>query len=107
MQYGDDLSLFCQVDNCCLEEAGWGKWTHKNELVTIFIDMRDIDAAESSKYAGETNMSGFSLVIRNLSREDLNIAYSCTYGFHVSQKKILYGIDAFRCEYRSSIISFL
>ncbi|CAC5383960.1 unnamed protein product [Mytilus coruscus] len=96
LQYGDDLSLFCPVDNCCLESAGWGKWTSKDELTTIFIDVKDLDSNDTSKYAGGTYSNGFSLLIRNFSREDLNIAYSCTYGFQVSQKKILLWTDAFR-----------
>lgn len=107
LQYGEDLSLSCQVDSCCPETAGWGKWTFKNELTTIFIDVKNLDANDKSKYAGGTDMNGFSLVIRNLSKEDLNIAYSCTYGFLISQKKFLLETDAFNCEYRSSVISFV
>lgn len=104
LQYGDDLSLVCHVDNCCLDSAGWGKWTTKNELNTIFIDVTDLDSNDNSKYAGGTHLNGFSLLIRNVSSDDLNIAYSCTYGFLVSKKKLLLRTDAFRCEYKSSNI---
>lgn len=97
-KYGEDLSLSCQVENCCPESAGWGKWTPKNELVTIFIDVKDLNVDNISKYDGAIVNTGFSLVIRNLTRDDLNLTYSCTYGFLVSKKKMLLKTDAFHGE---------
>ncbi|XP_052083520.1 uncharacterized protein LOC127720810 [Mytilus californianus] len=94
-KYGEDLSLYCQVENCCLDSSGWIKWTSKNEFSTIFIDVKDLTVAGSSKYNGKINENGFFLVLRNITREDFNVYYSCTYGFHVSKKKILLETDAF------------
>lgn len=95
LQFGKDLSLSCQVENCCPESAGWGKWTSKNEFITIFINVKDLNVDKSLKYGGRTNNRGFSLVIHNVTRDDFNIAYSCTYGFLVSKKKMLLTTDAF------------
>lgn len=94
-KYGEDLSLSCHVENCCQESAGWGKWTPKNEFITIFIDVKDLNVDNSSKYDGAIDKTGFSLDIRNLTRDDLNLTYSCTYGFLVSKKKMLTKTDAF------------
>lgn len=99
MKYGEDLSLYCKVKNCCLESAGWIQWTSENEFTTIFIDVKDITVAGSSKYNGKINENGFFLVMRNITREDLNVYYSCTYGFQVSEKKILLETDAIFGEY--------
>lgn len=97
-KYGEDLSLACQVENCCTKSAGWGKWTPKNELITILIDVKDLNVDNISKYDGAIVKTGFSLVIRNLTKDDLNLTYSCTYGFLVSKKKMLLKTDAFHGE---------
>ncbi|CAC5415245.1 unnamed protein product [Mytilus coruscus] len=95
LQFGEDLHLFCQVEDCCRKSAGWGKWTPNNKLSTIFIDVKILQKDEISKYYGGTSERGFFLVIRNMTSDDLNIAYSCTYGFQISKKKILLKTDVF------------
>ncbi|XP_063408707.1 uncharacterized protein LOC134692187 [Mytilus trossulus] len=94
LQFGDDLHLFCQVKNCCQKSAGWGKWTSDDHLITIFIDVKNLHNDGSLKYSGGTNKTGFFLRIRNITQGDLNISYSCTYGFQVSRKKNLLMEDA-------------
>lgn len=94
-QYNEDISLFCQVENCCPEWAGWWKRISKTEITTIFIDVRNQSVDESSKYDGGTKKGGFFLVIRNVTRHDLNMAYVCTYGFQVSKEKMLMETNAF------------
>ncbi|XP_076085358.1 uncharacterized protein LOC143056160 [Mytilus galloprovincialis] len=94
-QYGDDLSLFCPVNKCCPESAGWVKWTSEDDYTTLFIDVKDLDDRAGPKYNGETNRTGIILIIRNVTRDDLNTSYSCTYGFQVGIKKILLDSDAF------------
>lgn len=95
LQYGADLRLSCQVKNCCKKSAGWGKWTYNGQFDTIFIDVKDFHNEEGLKYGGGTDESGFFLIIRNITKDDLNIPYSCTYGFLVSKKKMLWKKDAF------------
>ncbi|XP_071144730.1 uncharacterized protein [Mytilus edulis] len=94
-QYGDELSLFCPVQKCCSESAGWVIWSSEVDYTTLFIDVKDLDIHADSKYNGKTNKTGIFLFIRNITRDDLNTTYSCTYGFQVGTKKILLDSDAF------------
>lgn len=82
------------MKNCCKKSAGWGKWSSDDQFNTIFIDVRDLHKEESLKYGGGTGETGFSLTIRNITEDDLNIPYSCTYGFVVSKKQMLLREDA-------------
>lgn len=76
--------------------AGWWKRTSKTaEFTTIFIDVRNQTVDESSKYDGGTKKDGFFLVIRNVTRHDLCMAYVCTYGFQVGGEKMLMETNAF------------
>lgn len=99
MQYGEDLRLSCQVENCCIKSVGWVKWTSDDEFDTIFIDVRDLGDEESLKYSGGTDERGFFLIIRNITRNDLNISYSCSYGFTFSKGKVLMEKDVFFGQY--------
>ncbi|CAC5417602.1 CDC40 [Mytilus coruscus] len=93
--YGDNLTLFCLIDDCCTKEAGWVKFGPYYE--TIFLDVRNSkNYTSTDKYAATTNSTGFSLVIKNIQREDINIEYSCVHGFDKSRKKVLLHTDAFR-----------
>lgn len=92
-QNGKDLFLSCQVKHCCQKPAGWIKWTSDNESTTLFIDVKDLLDDKVSKYHGGINDRGFFLVVRNVSKEDIIMPYSCTYGFLISNKKMLLKAD--------------
>jgi hypothetical protein len=77
--YGQSLTLFCSVDNCCNKTAGW-----RNESMTIFIDIKKYPDDPNLKYGRTYNESGFGLIIRNLSETDVNKTYECTYEFQRS-----------------------
>lgn len=95
LQYGSDLRLYCHVENCCTKSAGWGKWTPDDQFQTIFIDVKRLREEKNLKYGGGTDATGFFLIINNVTKEDLNVSYSCTYGFLVSKKKMLLDKNAF------------
>ncbi|XP_071147577.1 uncharacterized protein [Mytilus edulis] len=95
LKYGEDLRLYCQVEKCCTKSAGWGKWTSDDKFDTIFIDVKYFLNDGSSKYGGGIEKTGWFLIIRNITKNDLNTSYSCTYGFQVSKKKMLLEEDAF------------
>lgn len=99
LKYGEDLRLYCQVEKCCTKSAGWGKWTSDDKFNTIFIDVKDFLNDGSSKYGGGIEKTGWFLIIRNITKNDLNTSYSCTYGFQVSKKKMLLEEDAFSGKY--------
>lgn len=79
-------------------------WSSEVDYTTLFIDVKDLDIHADSKYNGKTNKTGIFLVIRNVTRDDLNSTYSCTYGFQVGTKKILLDSDAFIGEYGSTFV---
>ena len=60
--YGQSLTLFCSVNDCCNEKAGWG-----SESKAIFIDMKEYPDDPNLKYGRTYNESGFGLIIRNLA----------------------------------------
>ncbi|CAC5423180.1 unnamed protein product [Mytilus coruscus] len=96
--YGADLTLFCFVDDCCCRPAGWIKWNP--DYKTIYLDVRNFKGTVSSKdkYATTYNKTGFSLVIKHLQEDDLNIIYSCSYGFKNSLGKLLHHSEVFKDE---------
>ena len=93
--YGQSLTLFCSVDNCCTSNktAGWSKGSTPD---TIFIDIIKYSDNPNLKYGKTYNESGFGLVIRNLSETDLNKTYECAYGFQKSTHQYLLQEDVFR-----------
>ncbi|VDI61512.1 Hypothetical predicted protein [Mytilus galloprovincialis] len=96
--YGDNLTLFCLIDDCCTKAAGWIKFDPVYK--TIYLDVRNSkNNTSKDKYAATISNTGFSLVIKNIQKEDINIKYSCLYGFEKSRKKILSQSDAFRGKY--------
>ncbi|XP_063400197.1 obscurin-like [Mytilus trossulus] len=74
--YGQNVTLFCNVSNCCPQFAGWNKYT-PNETI-ILIDVKTW--TPSKKYDGKVLKDGYTLVIQNLTNEDLNVSYACVYG---------------------------
>ena len=89
--YGQNLTLFCPVENCCSENAGWSVG-----LKTIIIDVKTFSNDPNMKYNGTYNTDGFGVVIRNLSEGDLNVTYHCIYGFDESTPKYLLHGDVFK-----------
>ena len=90
-RYGQSLTLFCFVDNCCNNKAGWA-----SESKTIFIDIQEYSNDPNLKYGATYNESGFGLIIRNLAETDVNKAYECVYGFHISGHQYLLQEDVFK-----------
>jgi hypothetical protein len=80
--------LFCPVGNCCSEPPGWFVG-HE----TIILDVRTFS---NERYHGTNDTDGFGVVIRNLSEADLNVTYSCIYGFNKSTPKYLLHGDVFK-----------
>ncbi|CAG2197225.1 unnamed protein product [Mytilus edulis] len=102
-EYGQNVTLFCNVSNCCPNYAGWDRWTPVQQ--TLFIDVKTGQA--NAKYDGKALQNGYTLVIQNLSKTDLNVSYSCVYGAILGQRKFLLEEDVFYCKYKHSIIFVL
>ena len=89
--YGQNLILFCPVDNCCSEPAGWFVGSK-----SIIIDVKTFSNDPNLKYHGIYNKDGHGVVIRSLSKADLDVTYHCSYGFDQSTLKYLLHGDVFR-----------
>ncbi|CAG2197200.1 CERK [Mytilus edulis] len=96
--YGDNVTLFCLVDDCCKKVSGWIKFDP--DYKTIFLDVQDFKhkTSKKDKYAATTNRTGFGLVIKNVRQDDFNIKYLCSYGFKKSSQKVLSKSDVFKVD---------
>ncbi|XP_076111492.1 uncharacterized protein LOC143079785 isoform X2 [Mytilus galloprovincialis] len=91
--YGQNLTLFCKVDNCCIKDSGWVQWNYDSiDFRTLIID---VTGFRNEKYSGKKRQDGFTLVISRLNETDLNRNYSCTYGGKTGAKKLLLKEEAF------------
>ncbi|XP_071177906.1 uncharacterized protein [Mytilus edulis] len=89
--YGQNVTLFCHVPNCCPKDSGWDRWTPVQR--TLYIDVKTGRA--NKKYDGKTLKEGYTLVIQNLTKDDLNVSYSCLYGVTLGEIKFLQKEDVF------------
>ena len=89
--YGQNLILICPVENCCSEPTGWSVGPK-----SIISDVKPFPNDTQVKYGGTNDTDGFGVVIRNLSKADLNVTYHCVYGFNQSIPKILLHDDVFK-----------
>ncbi|CAG2252854.1 unnamed protein product [Mytilus edulis] len=92
--YGEDLRLLCIADNYSIDGVKIKRWEGgpKQKMLTLngAPDQEDV-----MKYKMSMRQDGFDLVIKNVSKVDLNVTYECTYGFKKSGKVILKIEDAF------------
>lgn len=93
--YGQNVTLFCNVGYCCPDDAGWDRWTPVQR--TIYIDVKT--GHPNKKYDGKVLKDGYTLIIQNLTKDDLNVSYSCLYGVTFSTRKYLQEEDVFICKY--------
>ncbi|CAC5397907.1 NAIP [Mytilus coruscus] len=93
-RYGEDLRLFCIADNYAFDGVEIKRWEGgpKQKMLTLngAPDQEDV-----MKYDMSMREDGFDLVIKNVTKVDLNVTYGCTYGFKSSGKVILKIEDAF------------
>ncbi|XP_071141116.1 uncharacterized protein [Mytilus edulis] len=90
-EYGQNVTLFCNVSHCCPKYSGWDRWTTVQQ--TLFIDVKT--KTSNKKYDGKVINDGYTLVIKNLTKNDLNVSYSCVYGATIGERKILLEEDVF------------
>ncbi|CAC5414037.1 unnamed protein product [Mytilus coruscus] len=83
--YGQNVTLFCNVSNCCPKHAGWDRYTPAQR--TIFIDVKT--GSPTKKYDGKVLTDGYTLVIQNLTKQDLNVLYSCVYDSTLGDQQYL------------------
>ncbi|XP_071174278.1 neural cell adhesion molecule 1-like isoform X2 [Mytilus edulis] len=100
--YGQNLTLFCKVDNCCIKDSGWVQWNYDSiDFRTLIID---VTGFRNEKFSGKKRQDGFTLVISSLNETDLNRNYSCTYGGKTGAKKLLLKEEAFNRNILSLVV---
>ncbi|VDI65629.1 Hypothetical predicted protein, partial [Mytilus galloprovincialis] len=90
-EYGQNVTLFCNVSNCCPKDSGWDMWIPQQR--TLFIDVKT--GRPNRKYDGKVLKDGYTLIIQNLTEKDLNVSYSCLYGVTYGEIKFLLEEDVF------------
>ena len=100
---GQNLTLFCEVDNCFANETK--RW-HGGPDYTLLMFNSGI-STNKTKYNTAIDKNGFILTILNLSVEDLNVSYTCSCGFDLD-KHILYIEDVYKgkCNNKNVDIKF-
>ena len=100
---GQDLTLFCKVDNCFANETKrWYGGPDDNVLM-----LNSGISTDKTKYNTAIVKNGFILTILNLTVADLNVSYTCSCGLDLD-KHILYIKDVYKgkCNSKNVDIKF-
>jgi len=101
-ELGQDLTLFCEVDNCFANETK--RW-HGGPDDTLLMLNNGI-STNKTKYNTTIEKNGFILTILNLTVKYLNVSYDCSCGLY-NDKHILYiDVDTGKCNNRNIDIKF-
>jgi len=100
---GQDLTLFCKVDNCTVHEIK--RWYGGPDVKPLMSNSGI--STDKTKYNTSIEKNGFILTILNLTFEDLNVSYTCSCGFDID-KHILYIEDVYtgKCNNKNVDIKF-
>ena len=90
---GQDLTLFCKVDNCTVNEIK--RWHGGPDDKPLMSDSGL--STDKTKYNTAIEKQGFILTILNLTVKDLNVSYECSCGFDLD-KHILYIEDVYKVD---------
>jgi hypothetical protein len=88
---GQDLTLFCEVDNCFANETK--RWHGGPDYTLLMLNSEII--TDKTKYNTANEKNGFILTILNLTAKDLNVSYTCSCGVDLD-KHILYIEDVYK-----------
>lgn len=90
------MKLICRIFNImnCSRNTDIQIWTGgpKQQILTM-----DGTSVNESKYTTQAEHDGFSLKIKRFSKEDVNLKYSCSYGFY-THANVLAINDSFESE---------
>ena len=82
---GQDLTLFCKVDNCTVHETKRWYGGPDNKVLMVNNGI----STDKAKYNTAIVKNGFILTILNLTVKDLKVSYMCSCGLDFD-KHILY-----------------
>ena len=100
---GQDLTLFCKVDNCTVYETK--RWYGGPDDKVLMVN-KGI-STDKTKYSTSIVKNGFILTILHLAVKDLNVSYTCSCGLDLD-KHILYIEDVYKgkCNSKNVDIKF-
>lgn len=87
--FGGDVELHCSGDSVICRRFCIKRWNGGSLGALIAFDNNTLD---SSKYKAVIEQDSYNLIIKNFSRNDVNVTYGCAIGFK-SYKRHL-GMDA-------------
>ncbi|VDI69283.1 Hypothetical predicted protein [Mytilus galloprovincialis] len=90
-EYGEDLELNCIADNYNMSSQSSKRWYQGQTLLTFNDGSED-----NTKYNASLYSNGFKLMIKNLTKNDVNITYMCSDGFDKSENLPLRIEDVFK-----------
>jgi hypothetical protein len=88
---GQDLTLFCKVDSCTVNERRIWRDGPDDEVLMVNSGI----STDKTKYNTSIGNNGFILTILNLTVKDLNVSYECSCGLD-NDKHILYIEDVYK-----------
>jgi hypothetical protein len=88
---GQDLTLFCKVDNCTVYETK--RWYGGPDVKVLMVN--NGISTDKAKYSTSIVKNGFILTILHLTVKDLNVSYTCSCGFDLD-RHILYKEDIYK-----------
>ena len=103
LKLGQDLTLFCKVDNCFANETKrWYGGPDDNVLM-----LNSGISTDKTKYNTAIVKNGFILTILNLTVKDLNVSYTCSCGLDLDEH-FLYIEDVYmgKCNSKNVDINF-
>lgn len=84
---GCEVKLFCNVsgfDECCASNTRrWSRTVDAEPKVLTFNGV----STYPDKFTEDLKPTGFNLVIKNLNQSDVDVFYTCSYGFSSSESK--------------------
>ena len=100
---GQDLTLFCKVDNCFANETK--RWYGGPDDTVLMLN--NGNSTDKAKYSTSIVKNGFILTILNLTVKDLKVSYTCSCGLDLD-KHILYleDVKKGKCNSKNVDITF-
>jgi hypothetical protein len=100
---GQDLTLFCKVDNCTVNEKRIWRGGPDDKVLMVNSGI----STDKTKYSTSIEKHGIILTILNLTVKDLNVSYECSCNFDLD-KHMLYLEDVYtgKCNNKNVDIKF-
>lgn len=87
---GCDVNLFCNAsgfDECCTSNTRqWSRTVMRVDVKPTVLTLNGV-SSYPDKFIEVLKPTGFNLIIKNLNKSDVDVFYTCSYGFYSSKSK--------------------